>query len=374
MCINPSILPNGVAFGCRKCWQCCENRVQDWVGRCIAQSKTSTETYSTTLTYGGGDHVRATVLTYSDVQKYFKRLRKAGYKFKYLCAGEYGSTKGRAHWHLILFFEGDAPPHKLRENFHDPFWPHGFSFWDEPNPPALRYVCKYLQKNEDDPEAYGMFRMSKKPPIGSEYFAQRAQMFVDAHLAPQNLKYKFDENKNTEGTPVIHYMHGATARDFLTEYVTRWHETHKNNLWPNSDLVDEFIDKNTILAPTLQLPKRTYGVIPTFAPTENPKFFLHEPTNRYYSDGEDGRRWWWKPLEPDDLKGEHAWQNGPDAVRWEQSPRYKYLVAKAQAAKAQRDADLRQTSPASGATASQAFPRSQDRPGKLRLPMVGDGW
>jgi len=46
-------------------------------------------------------------LRYEMVVKFLKRLRKAGYRFQKICAGEYGA-KARAHWHLVLMFEWDG--------------------------------------------------------------------------------------------------------------------------------------------------------------------------------------------------------------------------------------------------------------------------
>ena len=41
------------------------------------------------------------------IDKFLKRLRKAGYRFVKITCGEYGGAKGRAHWHLLLMFEWD---------------------------------------------------------------------------------------------------------------------------------------------------------------------------------------------------------------------------------------------------------------------------
>ena len=41
------------------------------------------------------------------IEKFVKRLRKAGYRFVKISCGEYGGKNGRAHWHLLLMFEWD---------------------------------------------------------------------------------------------------------------------------------------------------------------------------------------------------------------------------------------------------------------------------
>jgi len=38
-----------------------------------------------------------------DLQRFFKRLRKSGFKFKYVASGEYGDASRRPHFHIALF-------------------------------------------------------------------------------------------------------------------------------------------------------------------------------------------------------------------------------------------------------------------------------
>ena len=152
MCLSPLKISDVGWVACRECWQCRERKVDDWVGRNIAESKTAKAAHVVTLTYGedprigGIDHIRAALLTYSDVQKYLKRLRGDGYPVRYFVVGEYGSVKGRAHWHIVLYWQAAVPEHRHRENFMQKHWPHGWSYWDEVSPSAIRYACKYLQK------------------------------------------------------------------------------------------------------------------------------------------------------------------------------------------------------------------------------------
>lgn len=113
MCRTPNKLDDGTEVACRKCWQCKRNRVNDLVGRCIAESRYSAKTYAVTLTYANDAGVNAVTLVYKDVQDFLKRLRKR-YNVRYIVAGEYGTAKGRAHWHIILFFKDQYP--EIKEN------------------------------------------------------------------------------------------------------------------------------------------------------------------------------------------------------------------------------------------------------------------
>lgn len=265
MCINPHSLRDGTEIGCRECWQCKERKVLDWMGRCIAESKTATACHAITLTYGRGregkntgavSHERAHVLTYSDVQKYFKRLRRNGYPCRYFAVGEYGSLKGRAHWHVIVYWLGPVPVHRLNERFDHAEWEHGHTFWKAVHSASVRYACKYLQKDLQDAEAQGHFAMSKKPPLGAKYFAERAQRFVDDALSPQDLFYGWPEARNKEGKKLKFMLGGRSAELFLQEYLIRWRglprpygavgpvrRTDRPWHYPPSDLVEEFEDK-----------------------------------------------------------------------------------------------------------------------------------
>lgn len=272
MCLAPVTLPTGEQTGCRLCWQCLERKVDDWVGRCIAQSKTAHRTFSITLTYGrdendNADHVRAAVLTYSDVQNYMKRLRFSGYVVRYFAVGEYGSRKGRAHWHLIMFYDdnsavinqrlahnaaveagikrgkalpvpdGAVPEHEISTRgfdgdlrdvrFSDAHWEHGHAVWEELQDDyeasasrAVRYVCKYLAKDIHDAarQVVGP-RMSKKPPLGDAWLRDRAAQYVQQGLAPQDLFYSFPDVRSSDGAVKRFVLNGVSADNFIRYYV-----------------------------------------------------------------------------------------------------------------------------------------------------------
>lgn len=310
MCQAPGVLSDGTEISCRKCWQCLERKVDDWVGRCIAENKTSSAAHSITLTYGrdehgNEDHMRAAWLTYSDVQKFFKRLRFDGYQFRYLVAGEYGSTKGRAHWHLLIFWLGKVPPHELttsRQNqrrFENKYWPHGFQHWEKPTARSIRYVCKYIQKDIGKDERQGHLSMSKKPPLGDAYFRALAAQYAKQGLAPQDLTYRFPEVKNEKGAPKIFYMSDTTAENFLGYYVEAW-KTYQGGHLPNSQLVEAYQDKLAALVSTPK-PDTFRRWVPPLERGSGP-FIGPDPDNKGipspYSDRQ-GWRYWYRKTDED---------------------------------------------------------------------------
>lgn len=241
MCEQPLVV-NSAEVGCRKCKQCRSNYVTDWVGRCIAEGEVSVAVSSVTLTYReAGPHTA--ILTYSDVQRFLRSLRRDGFPVRYVVAGEYGTKKGRAHWHAILFWKARAPWHEVRKNFHQENWPHGFSFWDESNVAALKYVCKYILKPTDDDYAQSEFYMSRFPPIGAEYFRRLARRYVEAGLAPQDASYSFPDVRQENGELVRFWLHRHSLDRFIKSFLVQW-ELYRGGHPPVSELVEDWCDKN----------------------------------------------------------------------------------------------------------------------------------
>lgn len=288
MCLAPLHLRDGTLAKCRKCWQCTEGRVDGWVGRCIAESRTSVKSVFLTLTYGRDEHgneshQRAAILTYSDCQKYFKQLRKRGLKFRYLIVGEIGALKGRTHWHILLFFQEELPDgfwdygrnswHREKraqrewvslvwsKKFNEPCWPHGFSQWDPLHygheKGGVRYACKYINKDVDDVEAQSKLCMSKRPPIGAIYFDRLAMRLVDEGVSPQNPYYKFPKQAKRKNGTVIRFQLANKSSDLFREnYILNWRGMPKpwgmfgppvytGRPWhyPHSEYVEEFEDR-----------------------------------------------------------------------------------------------------------------------------------
>jgi hypothetical protein len=224
---------------CDNCWQCRENYVNDWVGRCLAEAATSQCSLTLSLTYAPpknkGEFSHRVINPYH-FQLFMKRLRKACHKVRYLVAGEYGEEKDRAHFHCILFFkefkqpQGALPPRlENRQAFLDDHtiaqpltrqmpnadmvhireWPHGHVVADwSCTENSVRYCCEYIHQPG---KKTNWFSMSKKPALGYDWFAEKAARNLDLCVMPATFEYM-----PPGGTPgKVYLMTGATRRDYL---------------------------------------------------------------------------------------------------------------------------------------------------------------
>lgn len=249
MCINPSTVwvlrgPEWVEqpVACRQCWRCRENRVNDYVARALCEASVSEVVCTVSLTYAPRDDLADKVLHPRHFQLFMKLLRRAGHKVRYLVVGEYGDLKARAHFHAILFFKNfvplldpvsgnargvvplykddypsgvsqdDAPfcreiPQKRMVHIRE--WPHGHIKVDwSASERSARYVCKYLLA-EDKNNCW--FSLSKKPPLGAEWFARKAARARELGVLPSSFEYL--PPGGNKAKPYL--MTGATRRDYL---------------------------------------------------------------------------------------------------------------------------------------------------------------
>lgn len=241
MCVAPVKVqtPSGAQLvACRECWQCKQRKIDDYIGRNIAESKTAKKCHAFTLTYGtdeegSADHIRARILTYSDVQKFIKKLRAAGFPCRYFVVGEYGGEKGRAHWHGLIYWLDKVPDFPLRKKRTHSLgqWEHGYSYMDDPSVQAIRYACKYITKDMNKGGKQGEVHFSRMPPLGSEYFKQLAEAYVQAGKAPNTLEYSFPGvtrlNRATRRRELIKFrMSGKSAEIFADHFLAEWERVH----------------------------------------------------------------------------------------------------------------------------------------------------
>ena len=160
-----------------------------------------------------GEVFDSLTLNHKDVQLFNKRLRKAGYKFKIYCAGEYGKNdeykdnygitrKGtmRPHYHIIYFGLklDDMKFHKMSKcewskeenplykcNTIDKLWGNGFADLNEVNYETCCYVARYVTKKYKGAMSDEVYeRRGQKPEytvsskgLGKQYFEEHKEDF-----------------------------------------------------------------------------------------------------------------------------------------------------------------------------------------------------
>jgi hypothetical protein len=215
--------------------------VNDLVGRCIAESRYSKKTYAVTLTYANDAGVNAVTLVYKDVQDFLKRLRKR-YDVRYIVAGEYGTAKGRAHWHIILFFKDKYPEIKENVRVDWKYWHKGFSYFQQPDWKGFQYVLKYVLKDTDLDSADSHLAMSKKPPLGHEFFMDLAETHVEQAVIPRSFKYKVGGVRKDNGTEKVFMMQGKTRENFMAAFKNGWIQKYGKE--PFSEFFEEWDETN----------------------------------------------------------------------------------------------------------------------------------
>lgn len=223
-----------VTFACRRCDECIATRRHNWVARAMAEKAMHKHALCVALTYDETTQENrdaAKMFAYCDVRGFLARIRsdlrrkfgRGNYNLRFLCAGEQGSRDGRCHWHLILYSDRDllqcgtiskfgrpvtdpadifsVGKNKLRR--HWTMWGRGFVTFQKPDQGGMHYVLSYCLKDQFTGEksqgtmreaksenfATGLFRMSKRPPIGHEWLvrkmvalSERGQVLPNTHL------------------------------------------------------------------------------------------------------------------------------------------------------------------------------------------------
>jgi hypothetical protein len=171
-------------------------------------------------------------LVHSDFQKFMKRLRKrfkgdkefiddrtgkGSYPIRFYMAGEYGSVRGRPHYHACIFnfaFEDlkflrrtNSGSDLYRSAQLESLWPHGYSSVGDVTFESAAYVARYVMKKQNqeidvhapvDLETGEVIqrlpeynRMSLKPGIGANFVDKfKSDVFPNDYVVVNGHKAK----------------------------------------------------------------------------------------------------------------------------------------------------------------------------------------
>jgi hypothetical protein len=169
-------------------------RTASWKLRLLHELDSWTDSMFLTLTYNDENMPLGATLVKSDLQKFFKRVRKSlgDDKIKYFACGEYGDETFRPHYHAIIFgyWPKDAYGWRMqkaiayfRSDSLEKLWPFGNSEFGFVNGKSCAYVAGYIEKkiygNLAD-EVYG----DRQPPfqvqsrgLGLDFALQHKEQF-----------------------------------------------------------------------------------------------------------------------------------------------------------------------------------------------------
>jgi len=256
---------------CRKCDACINARKRHWIGRMLAEEQTCHSTWFVTLTYAGGyDNAEAYWINYRHVQLFFKKLRKAGHKFKYVAVGEHGTSLERAHFHILMFWQ-EKPPHvEMDTNYQWDFWDFGHSNIQIPRSKqgCAVYLMDYLNK---DNLQRAVMKYSKNPMIGSEYLIRYAQNHVSNGLSlfAQSDRFTIPDNPSQSGEPFYYPVGRDTAiyTKMIDAYISKWAEERPFQRLPLNDEIADYVgdlcqDTSELPLHVQQFIARHYGYEP----------------------------------------------------------------------------------------------------------------
>jgi len=184
-------------FDCNKCLSCRRKNARELATRCVLHASSYHHNCFLTLTYDETQPGYSNNLSYSDIQKFKKRLRKEAAKeqktIEIFNVHEYGKN-GKKHWHLIVFnydfsdkeiftYKNALPIYtsKLLEKL----WPYGFNTIADVSEASAMYQAQYTQKdikngNNDSTKK----AQSKHSGLGKPYFYSNYKQIMNLGFIP----------------------------------------------------------------------------------------------------------------------------------------------------------------------------------------------
>lgn len=200
---------------------CKVSRAQSWALRCQMEASQHATSSFVTLTYSTASLPKDWSLQHGegsswDLQRFYKRLRKAVGPFRYFSCGEYGTENLRPHYHALLFGVSfpDREVIKEGESFRlytsrrlESLWTHGFVTVGDVSFQSAAYVAKYCLKRQSEgslcyrrtagtsAEAWYVRPefsvMSRRPGIGARWFERFAgDVFPADEVVHEGRRYR----------------------------------------------------------------------------------------------------------------------------------------------------------------------------------------
>lgn len=166
---------------CGKCYACLINKSRDWYTRIYFEKRVWQRAYFVTLTYD--DRFCDGNVHKDHLQKWFKRLRKAGFVFKYFAISEYGPKTQRPHYHVIILTDDRMKQDDIRKS-----WKKGFITISNVNGKRIYYCTRYMSRKEThvDGKNDNFMLSSRRPALGFGFFEKSLKKHLD-QLTPQTL-------------------------------------------------------------------------------------------------------------------------------------------------------------------------------------------
>lgn len=220
-CLFPLYLPiegydEKLRVRCGHCVTCRMAKAREWSLRLEMESKYWNDLCFVTLTYDNenlsyhivskelvlneevgqsgfcaADDIYFPSLAYDDLTLYIKRVRKCcDHKIRYFAVGEYGTRRGRPHWHILFFgLSGIRDRFLIKEK-----WDKGFVDISPFFPETCTYVAGYVQK-----KLYGKDKLIYRLPevmrcsqhLGEMWLFDHINSFDDDHVFIENRGFQY---------------------------------------------------------------------------------------------------------------------------------------------------------------------------------------
>ena len=243
-------------FDCGKCLNCRKKKARELATRCTLHASMYTHNCFITLTYDESKEGYHNELSYSDIQKFKKRLRQRlnrldGRRIQLFNVHEYGKN-GKKHWHLICFnyspkdkelytIKNGVPLYTSEELSKD--WGHGFITIGDVNEATAMYQAQYTQKDIKNGHEKNEKRKSKSnhSGIGKEWFMKNYRNPLMLGYIP-NKGHKVALPRYFERIAHKHYSHFYEKINFHdTPDRKAIHRPFKPEEKPNKEMADLYI-------------------------------------------------------------------------------------------------------------------------------------